>query len=80
VSSTINTTYHAGWTAGGGLEYAFTDYLSAKAEYLYVALPAFDILIPSCSACAAGSDIVVHHRFSDNIVRGGLNFRFGTAH
>lgn len=77
VSSTTNSTYHAGWTAGGGLEFAFTDYLSAKAEYLYVALPTYDILVPSCAACAAGSDVVVHHRFTDNIVRGGLNFRFG---
>ena len=26
------------WVIGGGLEYAFTDHLSAKAEYLYVDL------------------------------------------
>ena len=28
----------AGWTIGGGLEYAFTDNITAKAEYLYVDL------------------------------------------
>lgn len=29
---------HAGWTVGGGLEYALTDAWSAKAEYLYIDL------------------------------------------
>jgi outer membrane immunogenic protein len=80
LATNSTTTNHAGWTAGGGLEFAFSDYVSAKVEYLYVAIPTFDILIPSCPACLAGSDILVHHRFSDNIVRGGLNLRFGTAH
>lgn len=77
VTAANNTTHHAGWTAGGGGEFAFTDNWSAKVEYLYVDLPTFDALIPSCGICATGSDIVVHHRFTDHIVRFGLNYRFG---
>jgi outer membrane immunogenic protein len=55
-----------GWTVGGGLEYAFTNNLSAKVEGLYVNLdndddfPGFD----------GETDF--------GVVRAGLNFRFGT--
>ena len=34
----FNPTPQFGWTAGGGIEYAFTDFLTAKIEYLYVNL------------------------------------------
>jgi outer membrane immunogenic protein len=54
-----------GWTVGGGLEYAFTDNLTAKVEGLYVNLEEDDI---------AGVEL-------DNdfgVVRAGLNFKFGT--
>ena len=57
-----------GWTAGGGLEYAFTNNLSAKIKGLYVSLDAdndFDI---------DGFDNDVDF----GVVRAGLNFRFGT--
>ncbi|MCC2651747.1 MAG: hypothetical protein K0Q60_1910 [Microvirga sp.] len=55
-----------GWTVGGGVEYAFTNNLSAKIEGLYVNLdndddfPGFD----------GETDF--------GVVRAGLNFRFGT--
>jgi len=53
-----------GWTAGGGIEYAFTSYLSGKVEYLYVAL-------------GSQNQIVIDNvKFSTNIVRGGLNLHF----
>ena len=53
-----------GWTAGGGVEYAFTSYLSGKVEYLYVAL-------------GSQNQIVIDNvKFSTNIVRGGLNLHF----
>jgi opacity protein-like surface antigen len=53
-----------GWTAGGGIEYAFTSYLSGKVEYLYVGL-------------GSQNQIVVDNvKFSTNIVRGGLNLHF----
>jgi outer membrane immunogenic protein len=55
-----------GWTVGGGVEYAFTNNLSAKIEGLYVNLdndddfPGFD------------------NETDFGVVRAGLNFRFGT--
>ena len=59
-----------GWTAGGGLEYAFLGNWSAKFEYLYV-----DLGKAGCdAACSAGSPFDV--TFTSHIIRGGLNYRF----
>ena len=54
----------AGWTLGGGVEYAFNGPWSVKAEYLYVDL--------GRGAAIGGSDA----KFQTNIVRAGLNYRF----
>ena len=60
-----------GWTVGAGLEYAFWNNLSLKAEYLYVRLenaeffPAFTPVVPR-----GGLNV------DNNIVRVGLNWRF----
>ena len=57
-----------GWTVGGGLEYAFTNNLSAKIEGLYVNLDHdedFDF-----DGFDGDTDF--------GIIRAGLNFRFGT--
>ncbi len=55
-----------GWTVGGGLEYAFTDNLSAKIEGLYVNLDQDDNFLGIDNDAEFG------------VVRAGLNFRFGT--
>jgi outer membrane immunogenic protein len=56
-----------GWTAGGGLEYAFLGNWSAKVEYLFVDLGRFDGgLVPVANNVS----------FKENIVRAGLNYRF----
>ena len=57
-----------GWTVGGGLEYAFTNNLSAKIEGLYVNLDQDDNF--------PGLDLDNDAEFG--VVRAGLNFRFGT--
>ena len=57
-----------GWTVGGGLEYAFTNNLSAKIEGLYVNLDQDDNF--------RGLDLDNDAEFG--VVRAGLNFRFGT--
>lgn len=77
LETTSNSTSRAGWTVGGGLEYAFTNNWSAKIEYLYVDLGRFDTSIPCVVACAVSEpDIIVHHKWTDNIARAGLNYRF----
>jgi outer membrane immunogenic protein len=59
-----------GWAAGAGVEYALSSAWSAKVEYLHVDLGRFDCGV-SCGA--AGTDNV---SFRDNLVRGGINYRF----
>ncbi|MBL1255595.1 outer membrane protein [Methylocystis sp. Sn-Cys] len=69
---------HVGWTVGGGSEYALTQNLSLKAEYLYVSLdgvsgPAVGLgLTPFAGAFTTS-------RFTTNVTRVGLNWRFGGA-
>jgi len=81
-----------GWTAGAGAEWAITDTWSIKAEYLYVDLGSFDASIPGAqsanpnSVCGGGPagnfiglgncSIVVHHKYTDNIARLGVNYHF----
>jgi outer membrane immunogenic protein len=63
------TKTNTGWTAGGGVEYAFMGEWSAKIEYLYV-----DLGKATCSAATCGIDTDV--KFKSNLVRLGLNYRF----
>jgi outer membrane immunogenic protein len=64
----------AGWTAGAGIEYAITNSLSAKLEYLHVELP-------STSFTAINSVLSDYNadnrgRLREDIVRLGLNWKF----
>jgi outer membrane immunogenic protein len=62
---------NAGWTVGGGIEFALPGNWTAKAEYLHVDLGSFN-----CGANCNGlpTDNVSMH---DNVVRAGVNYRFG---
>jgi outer membrane immunogenic protein len=64
------TNTNAGWTIGGGLEFAVAQNWTIKAEYLYVDLGKFNCGL-SCGA--AVSDNV---SFTTNLVRAGVNYRF----
>jgi len=68
------TDYQTGWTAGGGLEYAFAPNWSAKVEYLYYDLGSLSqqILDPR----TPGAFIAQSVGFMANIVRAGVNYRF----
>jgi outer membrane immunogenic protein len=59
-----------GWTAGAGVEYAVAPNWSAKVEYLRVDLGRFNCGL-NCGP--APTDNVSFH---ENLVRGGINFRF----
>jgi outer membrane immunogenic protein len=72
----------AGWTAGGGIEYAFTDNWTAKVEYLYVSLQSATC---SAGACSVGNAALpggfpgvapATVSFNENIVRAGVNYKF----
>jgi outer membrane immunogenic protein len=62
---------NAGWTVGGGLEFALPGNWSAKAEYLHVDLGRFNC---GANCGVATTDNVSMH---DDIVRAGINYRFG---
>lgn len=78
LGSASTTTTRTGWTAGGGLEYAFSRNWSVKAEYLYVGLGSFDTSIPSPASCTptTGCGVTVHHNYSDQVARVGLSYLF----
>jgi outer membrane immunogenic protein len=62
-------------TYGGGLEWAFTNRLSLKAEYLYYDLGSETIgIVPILVGSPQGSILARFHT-TGQIVRTGLNFR-----
>jgi outer membrane immunogenic protein len=65
----IDTT-NAGWTVGGGVEFALAANWTAKVEYLHV-----DLGSANCGACGfvIGSNNV---GLTEEIVRGGFNYHF----
>ncbi len=63
----------AGWTAGAGVEGAFGGGWSAKLEYLYVDLGKNTFNIVDAGVVVFSSE----SRVTDNIVRVGLNYKWG---
>jgi outer membrane immunogenic protein len=61
---------NAGWTAGGGLEFALTGNWTAKAEYLRVDLGNTGCTVPC--GFPTGNNVSL----TGNVVRGGINYRF----
>jgi outer membrane immunogenic protein len=65
-----------GWTAGGGLEYAWSNLVSLKAEYLFADLGSRSLTYPITLAVSQSTTTA---RFRANIVRFGANFKFGAV-
>jgi outer membrane immunogenic protein len=65
-----------GWTAGAGVEVALWTNWSAKFEYLYVSANGANVTAPIPNALGAGF-ATTPMDYRDNIVRVGLNYRFG---
>jgi outer membrane immunogenic protein len=61
----------AGWTAGGGVEFAFAGNWSAKLEYLYMDLGDSELTVN-----VGGVSARVTRSFTDHIARVGVNYRF----
>lgn len=66
--STSQNSGRTGWTAGGGFEYAVTNNVTVKTEYLYVNLGTNTLL--------NGIGINIRQKTTANIVRAGLNYKF----
>lgn len=74
---------HAGWTAGGGVEWLFWPRWSAKVEYLYYDLGGVSyqisplVVVSQTSGKISGSAFpVATTRLNGNIVRVGVNYHF----
>lgn len=73
-----DTSNKFGWTGGGGVEFAFTPNITAKAEYLYVKLQdgSCTAACAAASAAAGGGPTAATVTLSESLVRGGINFKF----
>jgi outer membrane immunogenic protein len=70
---TVTTAHMSGWTAGLGFEYGLSEAWTVKAEYLYVDLGSFT----NSTGFPTGDIITYTHKYTDNVVRAGLNYKFG---
>jgi len=74
LGSAGSTAIHSGWTAGGGLEAAVTNELSARVEYLYFDTGHFSIV-----ELGGPPTVTINGRLRDNLVRAGVNYRLPVA-
>jgi outer membrane immunogenic protein len=71
-----------GWTIGGGVEYAITNNVTIKGEYLYYNLgstnsyAAPSILTPLANASLGNSFATAKVTYQGSIVRAGVNYKF----
>ena len=70
------STNRFGWTLGAGIETMFAQNWSAKIEYLYLDMGnvSNSVVLPITPVFALGTN--VSSRITDNIIRGGINYRF----
>ena len=73
IASNDESTTHLGWTLGGGAEFALSDNLSLKAEYLYVDLGEEEVFDDDIANIG---NVQVDQNLSFHTVRAVLNFRF----
>ncbi len=68
-----------GWTVGAGAEYAFTDNITAKFEYLYYNLGSSNaVTVGNALALAAFPGVFATEKltYDGSIVRAGINYKF----
>jgi outer membrane immunogenic protein len=66
-----------GWTVGAGVEYAVTNNITVKAEYLYYDLDDHKVRGTDTSlAVFANESIVYKFKNDGSVARGGVNFKF----
>lgn len=71
-SQTVSN-FRIGWAAGAGVEYAFSDMVTGRVEYLVAGLQSVNDTynFPAATVTASSPTAYI------NMVRGGLNFKFG---
>jgi outer membrane immunogenic protein len=68
-----------GYTVGAGLEYAVTNNITVKGEYLYYNLGSATYAVAAANAVALGEGLFTTARqtFDGSIVRAGINYKWG---
>jgi outer membrane immunogenic protein len=74
INSATATSTHAGWTVGGGSEWVLSGPWTAKLEYLFVDLGTIG---NTFTAGGPVPTVTMTSHVRDNVVRIGLNYRFG---
>jgi outer membrane immunogenic protein len=81
LSTGSGTSLNTGWTVGGGLEWALTNNLTLRGEYLYVNLSGRSFTTPSnngvCGVLDACSFTLNPGNLGLNIARLGVNYKLG---
>jgi outer membrane immunogenic protein len=74
----VSSATEAGWAAGAGVEVALARNWTAKAEYLFVKLADGSCTTDCAIADASGTPVIpnVAVKFSESLVRGGINYKF----
>ncbi len=67
----------AGWTAGAGFDVALSSNWSARFEYLHISTNNLNATAPIPGVLGVGTAAESAAGYRDNIVRAGLNYRFG---
>jgi outer membrane immunogenic protein len=70
--------WRAGYAVGGGYEYAFTNNLTGKIEYLYYNLGTVNYAVAAANAFTAGEGLFINasQKFDGNVLRLGLNWKY----
>lgn len=74
LTSVSSSSTEFGWTAGAGVEFALTDNITAKVEYLFVDLSNGSFGCTAGGACSGTTTVPV--TFDASLIRAGLNFKF----
>jgi outer membrane immunogenic protein len=70
--------WRAGYAVGGGYEYAFTNNVTGKIEYLYYNLGTANYAVAAANAFTAGEGLFINasQKFDGNVLRVGLNWKY----
>lgn len=70
--------WRVGYTVGGGYEYAFTNNLTGKIEYLFYNLGTANYSVAAANSFTAAEELFINasQKFDGNVLRVGLNWKY----